>query len=218
MRWHKILWLLLTLVPLVLLIIGYLFPASFFSSQESIRSFVTSFGAMAPLIFVGIQIIQVVLTPLSHYAVSLAGGYIFGTWTGFLLNWIGRVMGTSIAFFLGKKLGRPLIQKLVIKKNVERYDQYADRGAWLLFLAYFLPLFPDDELSYLAGISSMKARLFLPLMTIGHLSGSLALAYAGNGIASIQEPLFIFLSGITLVGGILFVLLFKKMKNQKERN
>ena len=71
-----------------------------------------------------------------------------------------------------------------------------------MFLAYFLPLFPDDELSYLAGISAMKPKIFLPIMAIGHIGGSLALAYAGNGIQSVKEPLFIILSLVTLAGGI----------------
>jgi len=63
-----------------------------------------------------------------------------------------------------------------------------------------LPLFPDDELSYLAGFSAMKPKIFLPLMIIGHISGSLSLAYMGNGIKSVKEPLFIILSLVTLIG------------------
>ncbi|MBU3940728.1 MAG: hypothetical protein KKH88_02250, partial [Nanoarchaeota archaeon] len=76
-----------------------------------------------------------------------------------------------------------------------------------------LPLFPDDELSYLAGFSSMNPWVFLPIMAIGHLSGSLSLAYIGNGI-SLIDPMFIFLSVITLIGGILFVFHYRKVKKQ----
>ena len=78
---------------------------------------------------------------------------------------------------------------------------------------YFLPFFPDDELSYLAGFSSMKTKTFVIIALLGHLSGSLALAYIGNGI-SLMDPMFIFLSVITLVGGILFVFHYRKTKKQ----
>ncbi|MDD2260499.1 MAG: hypothetical protein PHO87_05845, partial [Acholeplasmataceae bacterium] len=88
-----------------------------------------------------------------------------------------------------------------------------NKGKLLLFLAYFLPLFPDDEISYLAGFSSLRPRVFLPLMAIGHVSGSLSLAYLGSGVKSVQEPMFIILSLITLIGGILFVWYFQKIKN-----
>jgi uncharacterized membrane protein YdjX (TVP38/TMEM64 family) len=212
MKKVKMIWYFLTFVPIILLILGYIFPLQFFSSQETIRSFVESFGMLAPLVFIGIQIAQVVVTPFSHYAVSIAGGFIFGTWAGFLYNWIGRVIGTAIAFYLGRYLGRKLLKKIIQAKTLKKYDGYINKGKSLIFLAYFLPLFPDDEISYLAGFSSMKSKIFLPMMILGHLSGSLSLAYLGNGISSAQEPLFIFLSLITLVGGILFLFKFREKK------
>lgn len=215
MKKTKIIWYALTFVPVILIILGYIFPTPFFASQEQIRNFVNSFGAFAPIVFILLQILQVIITPFSHYAVSLAGGFIFGIWKGFLYNWIGRIIGTAIAFYLGRKLGRKIIKHVVKPETINKYDSYFDKGKLLLFLAYFLPFFPDDELSYLAGISSMRARVFLPLMIIGHLSGSLALAYAGNGIKSVTDPLFLFLSAITLIGGVLFALYYRKIRKSK---
>jgi len=208
----KLIWFALTVIPIILIILGYIFPSTFFSSQESIRNFVNSFGVFAPLSFIILQILQVVITPVSHYTVSIAGGFIFGLWQGFIFNYIGRVIGTAIAFYLGRKFGRKIILHLVKEETMKKYDYYINKGKILLFLAYFLPLFPDDEISYLAGFSSMSPKVFLPLMIIGHLSGSLSLAYIGNGIQSIKEPMFIFLSLITLIGGILFVLYSKRLR------
>jgi len=207
----KFIWYLLTIVPIVLLTLGYIFPSQFFGNQEIIRTFVSQFGVFAPLAFIVLQILQVVITPFSHYAISIAGGFIFGTWKGFLYNWIGRVIGTAIAFYLGRYLGRKIIKHVVKEKTINKYDHYFDKGKILLFLAYFLPLFPDDELSYLAGFSALSPQVFLPLMTIGHLSGSLSLAYIGNGIQSFKEPMFIILSLITLIGGILFAAYYRKI-------
>jgi uncharacterized membrane protein YdjX (TVP38/TMEM64 family) len=217
MKKVKFIWYLLTIVPIALLILGYIFPSQFFGSQETIRDFVNQFGIFAPIAFIVIQILQVVITPFSHYAVSIAGGFIFGTWLGFIYNWIGRVIGTAIAFYLGRYLGRKIIKHVVKEETIKKYDHYFEKGKILLFLAYFLPLFPDDELSYLAGFSAISPRVFLPLMAIGHLSGSLSLAYLGNGIQSFKEPLFIILSLITLVGGIWFVWHYRKVMNSKHK-
>ena len=206
----KVLWHILTFLPIVLLILGYVFPLSFFSTQEEIRSFVLSFGFFAPLVFIMIQVLQVIITPFSHYLVGLVGGFVFGIWWGFLFNWIGRVIGTVIAFYLGKKYGRKIIRNVVKKDTLNKYDYMFEKGAFLLFLAYFLPLFPDDELSYLAGISSMKSKIFIPLIMLGHLGGSLGLAYMGNGIKSVTEPMFIVLSLSALFCAGLFVLRYRK--------
>ncbi|MBU1290101.1 VTT domain-containing protein [Patescibacteria group bacterium] len=212
MKKIKLFWYLLTIIPIVLLILGYVFPLHFFSSQDSIREFVNQFGIFAPIIFILIQILQVIITPFSHYTVSIAGGFIFGTWLGFLYNLIGRVIGTAIAFYLGRIFGRKIIKYMVKPETIEKYDYYFDKGKLLLFLAYFLPLFPDDEISYLAGFSAISPKIFLPLMAVGHIGGSLSLSYLGNGVQSIKEPMFIFLSLITLIGGIWFAWHYREIK------
>ncbi len=74
-----------------------------------------------------------------------------------------------------------------------------------------MPLFPDDELSYLAGFSSLKSKAFIPIMLLGHIGGCLGLAYIGSGI-NLKDPLFIIGSLIVLTLGILFVIFYSKVK------
>ncbi|MFA7709423.1 MAG: TVP38/TMEM64 family protein [archaeon] len=218
MKITKYLWWILLIIPFILLIIGYLYPSSFFSNQEAIRNYVNSFGSFAPVIFIILQILQVVITPISHYAVSIAGGYIFGLWLGALYNFIGRVIGTIIAFYLARDIGKKIVEKVVNKQTQEKYNYLFEKGKVLLFLAYFLPLFPDDEISYLAGLSNLSAKLFIPLIILGHISGSLSLAYIGNGIKSVSDPLFITLSLITLIGGVIFIYYYNKInKNYNQK-
>ncbi len=210
MKKVKLIWYFLTIIPVLLLILGYIFPSSFFLSQEQIRSFVEPQGILAPIIFIILQILQVVLAPISHYIIGLAGGFIFGTWYGFILNWIGRVLGTLIAFYLGRRFGRRVIRHVVKPNTLRKYDKLFEKGKLILFLMYFLPLFPDDELSYLAGFSSIRARVFIPIILIGHLGGSLGLAFLGSGL-SYSNPLFIIFSILTLIAGISFVIYYKKI-------
>jgi len=132
-------------------------------------------------------------------------------------NWIGRVIGTAIAFYLGRRFGRKIINKLVKKETLEKYDKIFEKGKFILFLMYFLPLFPDDELSYLAGFSSMKPKHFIPIMLLGHIGGSLALSYIGSGL-SYKDPLFIILSIATLLGGVLLFWLWRKSKSKVPLN
>lgn len=115
-----------------------------------------------------------------------------------------------MAFYLGRKFGRILLKHLVKPETIQKYDHYFDKAKVLLFLAYFLPFFPDDELAYLAGASSMKSKIFIPLMMMGHVTGSLSLAYVGSGVKSIKDLLFTVLSLVTLVGGIIFALHCKR--------
>jgi uncharacterized membrane protein YdjX (TVP38/TMEM64 family) len=207
----KFFWIILTFVPIILIILGYIYPNVFFSNQESIRDFVEGYGILAPIAFIFLQIIQVILTPLSHYVVSIAGGYIFGTFYGTLFNGIGRAIGSIVAFYIGRVLGRKIVEKFVSKKTIKKYDNLLDNknSSIILLLIYLLPLFPDDEITYLVGISKIRKRYFLPSMILGHFIGSFALAYVGSG-TSLNDPVFWTLISIAIVCFSLFFYLIRK--------
>lgn len=215
MKNFKFFWIIISALPILLIVLGYIFPFQFFKNQESIREFVTGLGIWAPFGFIGIQIVQVIITPISHYTVSLAGGYLFGIWEGFIYNWIGRVVGSILAFYISRYFYKRVITRTVNPDFIKKYNFYFNKGLLLLFMAYVLPFFPDDELTYLAGISRIRPKIFLPIMAIGHSVGSLALAYYGHGVQSFSEPLFIILLAILVVGGILFSLQYRYIKSKK---
>ena len=179
-----------------------MYPSSFFGSQERIRDFVGN-GIWAPVILILVQIVQVIFTPVSHYAVGLAGGFIFGPWYGFLYNYIGRVIGHTIAFFISRTFGRHVVEKLVRPEVLAKYDKFWDKGgSFLLFLVYYLPLLPDDEMSYIAGTSKIKFWPFMIANLLGQTGGSLTLAYLGAG-----EKLNNMTAGIIFVVGIITLIL-----------
>ena len=155
MKKAKLLWYLLTIIPIALLILGYIFPSSFFGSQEAIRDFVNQFGIFSPLVFILIQVLQVVVTPFSHYAVSIAGGFIFGTWQGFIYNWIGRVIGTAIAFYLARFFGRKII------KHVVKPCQS------LKILNYYLANYLGNLFNFFNGINIVSIGFRLPAAIVG---------------------------------------------------
>ncbi len=61
------------------------------------------------------------------------------------------------------------MEKYLDETVIEKYDKIfagnSPQGisiqSLILFLIYFLPLFPDDEISYIVGASKMKYRIFL---------------------------------------------------------
>jgi uncharacterized membrane protein YdjX (TVP38/TMEM64 family) len=213
---QKILFSIITLLPIIAFLLwGYLFPSSFFSNKEAIKNYIISFGIWGPIVFVLLQIAQVVLTPISHYAVGLAGGFIFGTWYGFFLNYIGRVIGHLISFVLSRTVGRPIVEKLVKPANLAKYDKFWEKGgSFLLFLIYYLPLFPDDEISYIAGTSKIKLAPFLIANLLGQTGGALALAYLGNGI-ELKTITFVIVFFITcIMAGIFSWIWWKRYKSK----
>jgi uncharacterized membrane protein YdjX (TVP38/TMEM64 family) len=216
-------WLIITILPIIGLVWSVLSPKDFETWQAISRQWIEHFGVFGPFIFVLIQAGQVIFTPISHYTVGAIGGYLYGPYLGGLLNFVGRIIGHLCAFEIARRLGRPFIEKHVNETTLRKYDRIisgrgqksAEGGLQpiILFLIYFLPLFPDDEISYLVGASSMGRRSFILANLLGHLGGAFSLAYLGSGVST-QDPLFWVLTLSTLAG---FPVIWGALRMQAKR-
>lgn len=179
--------------------------ASFLVDKESVREIVAGYGIFSPLVFVLIQIIQNVVAPIAHQPLLMAGGFIFDPITGFFLNWIGTVIGTFLIFLIGKRFGRPLVDKMVSKKAIERYDSIVKKlGPFGLFLIYAIPFFPDDEITYLVAISGIPIKSIIPAIILGKIGGATNSFIGDDPING--SLVSIIIGSIVLVLGSLFYL------------
>jgi uncharacterized membrane protein YdjX (TVP38/TMEM64 family) len=163
--------------------------APFLADPAWVRETVASFGTLAPLAFVCLQAVQVVVAPIPGQVLGGVGGYLFGTWAGFCYSMVGVVVGSAVAFLLAKRYGRPFVERTFDAGAVGRFDALADDAAPLaLFALFLLPTFPDDLLCALAGVSPMRLRTFLVLLVVGRAPSFALVAFAGDSAAA-SRPL-----------------------------
>lgn len=121
---------------------------------DSLRNFIESKGIVAPLIFIIVTFAQVTLIPIPSTITVLTGNLLFGPWLSFLYSYIGMILGSLFAFFLGKKLGRKFINW--IAGDIETVDKYLlklkGKEKIVIFFMFLFPFFPDDLLCSIAGI------------------------------------------------------------------
>lgn len=141
-----------------------------FTSARTLQDAMISFGALAPLLFVLVQAVQVVIPILPGGISCLAGVVLFGAAAGFIYNYIGICIGSILAFALARSSGRPLLVKMFGQKKLEKYDQWTkkkNRFDRLFAAAIFLPVAPDDFLCYLAGTTTMPWKKFILIILLG---------------------------------------------------
>lgn len=154
-----------------------------FSSRENLRQYIESFGAMAPIAFIGIQFLQVVVAPIPGELTGAVGGFIFGVWPNVIYSTIGLTIGSLLAFMAARIIGLPLVKLVVSDKQMEQFDFLTHRKGILVALAFFtIPGFPKDILSYILGISPMSFLTFLLVSTLGRIPGTIMLSYSGAAI------------------------------------
>jgi uncharacterized membrane protein YdjX (TVP38/TMEM64 family) len=153
----------------------------------------------APLAFIAIQIVQVVLAPIPGEASGFAGGYLFGVVPGFIYSTIGLTLGSVINFMLGRFLGRRYVAKWMSAESLERFDALAKReGAILFFIFFLFPGFPKDYLCIFLGLTGISLQTFTLMAGIGRLPGTLMLSLQGAQVFQQDYATLVVLILITL--------------------
>lgn len=172
-----------------------------FSDPATARETIGSLGVWAPLAFMGMQVAQVVIAPLPGQITGLIGGFLFGPWLGLLYTLIGAFLGFWLVFVLARKLGRPFVERFVKPETLAKFDSLLARGGpFVLFLIYLLPAFPDDVISFIAGLTKIPIRTLLIVSLAGRLPGYLLLSFAGEGLTGEN------MNPIIVGGGVLVAL------------
>lgn len=165
----------------------YFMRLGVFKDVDALRGLVGDSVILGPIVFMLIQIIQVVI-PIIPGGISCAAGVlIFGPFAGFIYNYAGIAIGSVIIFLLGRQYGKPFILSLVSDKTYNKYIGWLDnekRFERLFALAIFLPIAPDDALCLMAGLTKMSLRKFTLIIILAKPVSiflySLALIYGGT--------------------------------------
>jgi uncharacterized membrane protein YdjX (TVP38/TMEM64 family) len=157
----------------------------FFEDRHKLLNFIKSYPH-DELIFILIQIVQVVAAPIPGELTGIIGGVLYGPFWGTVYSTIGLTLGSWIAFMLARFFGEPLLEKVVKKEVFEKFEHFMEhKGLLVAFLLFLIPGFPKDYLCYIMGVSLIPTGTFIVISTAGRLFGTIMLsvmgAFAGNG-------------------------------------
>lgn len=192
--------------------IAYLYDL--LTDRDQIKTFVTSFGRNAPIVFIFLQILQVLFAPFPGEATGFIGGFLFGTAKGFIYSSIGLTLGSLINFTIGRFLGKRYVRKMIPVHQLEKLDTIVKRqGIIVFFILFISPGFPKDYLSLLLGLSAIPFKAFIVIAAIGRMPGTLMLSLQGSYVFEQQYGWFAIILGICLI----FVFLAYKYREELYR-
>ncbi|MBQ9016438.1 MAG: TVP38/TMEM64 family protein [Firmicutes bacterium] len=188
-------------IPAYLLFFDHEFLDQFTSIQD-IYAFFIRYRSQSILIYLGLQILQIVICIIPGQALQLAAGYVFHFWLGLLLSVAGAALGTIVTYYLAKILGHDAMHMIFgeerIHSTLEKLN--SNRGMSIVFLIYLIPGVPKDLFAYAAGLSEMKLKPFLILSLSGRIPGMMGSLLIGH---QIQMGGY---KAAALIGGIAVVL------------
>jgi len=153
-----------------------------FKSLDEINKLLKQYKTASIFAYMGLQILQIIVSALPGQALQFAAGYAYGFWLGFLYSIIGVAMGTVITFYLARLLGKGALQVIF---GEERFSKFvhtlnSKRSFIVLFVIFLIPGIPKDLFTYAAGVSEIRIIPFLMLSLIGRAPAMIGSIMMGN--------------------------------------
>lgn len=177
----------------------------------------SSLQAQSPwLVAAGFFVAYIIVTALSlpgAAIMTLAGGALFGLWTGMVLVSFASSIGATAAFLASRYVLREGVQRRFGDRLSAINDGMAKEGALYLFTLRLVPAFPFFLINLLMGLTSIRTVTFYWVSQVGMLAGTLVYVNAGTQLAQIDSLSGIVSPGLLLSFALLgvFPLIAKRM-------
>ena len=174
--------------------------------EEVLNSIIQSYGPFGLLV---VMIIQTIIAPIPSEALLIFSGAIgMKVFDIVFFGGTGLIIGSVLAFYIARKGGKPIIEKLLGKEWMLRVDKWVEKnGAKAIFLTRLIPIVPFDLISYIAGITRLEFKAYLLATVLGAFPRSLFLAVAGTSVKEVLTFIGVGLEVTFIVGIIGFIIL-----------
>lgn len=171
--WYKSALSALILILFALIILFVLQRTDFFNviqNESSLQEYIASKGAWMPVVYTVLQYLQVVILPIPSVVSTVAGVALFGPFQTMIYSLIGVLLGSFTGFIIGKKLGNKAVAWMIGKDTMEKWQKKIKGKDYLLLtLMFVLPVFPDDVLCFVAGLSTMTLKYFSVMIVVSRV-------------------------------------------------
>lgn len=126
------------------------------SKVQAFQTHFESYGIFAPIAYVLLVTVEVVIAPLPGTLLYAPGGAVFGAFWGGLLSLLGNVLGAALAFQIMRRFGQSWARRIGDHDTLSRLQaQLSRHGVGIVFLLRVNPLTSSDLVSYAAGLTPM---------------------------------------------------------------
>lgn len=186
-----------TFIFLSILIIFFFFyqPISYYlKNYDEFKLLLKSKGKYAVFIIFFLQILQVIIAFIPSDFINISSGYILGAPYGFIVSYLGLIIGTILAFYISRIFGKNIVIKLVKKDTLDKISKKVNSSLSItnIFILSIIPFMPRDVLVYAIGLSDIKPKKFLIPYLLARLPLILILTFTGNTLFQNDDFIFYF--------------------------
>lgn len=173
-----------------------------------LKDFVSDNIFLGVLMFLALQILQIVVALIPGAVVQVLGGVLFGGFWGTLLCVLGTFLGEAIVFYVVRRFGKPFVEAVIDSKNIKRLSFLQDtkKCELAVFILFLIPVMPKDALTYIAPLTRIKPSSFFLLSMLARSPWLVVSNVFGSSLESGNLLIMVIMVAIVAVGGVVGIL------------
>ncbi len=190
----------------------------FVREPERFQAWVDAQGVRAPLLFVGMVVLQIVVAIIPGEPLEIAAGYAFGALEGTLLCLIGALVGRVAVFLLVRRFGVRAVEVFFPLEKVQslRFLQNEKKLTFWVFFLFFLPGTPKDVLCYIVGLTKLPLRSWIIISTIAPIPSIITSTIGGSALGMGRYTFAAAVFGATLAISAAGLLVYRRVSRRNE--
>jgi uncharacterized membrane protein YdjX (TVP38/TMEM64 family) len=182
--------------------------AAMLAHMGGLRQWILTFGPLAPLVYIGVFSLQILIAPLPGQFMGVMGGYLFGVLPGSLYSITGLAVGAGSAIWLARHFGRPLLERFFDAGQLALWEKkMRTRSGFTWWLLFHFPV--PDLVFYVAGLSSTSLRTLIVALLAGRGVGLFLANSMGHWTAT-STPQWVLAQWVTVGVLALFIYLYQR--------
>ncbi len=197
-NWHinrrrAALLLLLGVAVIAILIGAYLAYERWFPwEQAEIEEWIDGYGVWGPIVYIVVFALSMLFAPLPTAPMPLIAAAVFGPALGFLYTISATAIGSTICFWVARRLGRPTLRRLTSQAALDKIDQLGERlGIRLLIVLRLFPIAGVDYVSYAAGLTQMRFASYIVISVLASAPILIFAAVLGDAVLERNREILI---------------------------
>lgn len=188
-------------------------------TREQAKVEIANMGVKGVFLVIVMQVIQIIVAVIPGQPMEIISGMLYGTIGGMIVCLIGIFIGTTVVFYIVRKVGMKFVKVFFKDENIKKAKKSKvyknpQKFEFLMFIIFCIPLIPKDIFIYLGGLSPVRPNRFLIIATLGRIPGLFLTVYAGNRLSEGNLRMVIIMTGVILVLGTIGYYIIQKIENE----
>jgi uncharacterized membrane protein YdjX (TVP38/TMEM64 family) len=169
--------------------------------QAEIEEWIDGFGVWGPVVYIAVFALSMLFAPLPTAPMPLIAAAVFGPLLGFVYTITATAIGSTVCFWIARRLGRPTLRRLTSQRALDKIDELGERlGIRLLIVLRLFPVAGVDYVSYAAGLTQMRFASYIVISVLASSPILILAAVLGDAVLDRNREI--------LIGAFIAIVLF----------